>query len=235
MTKPTEYIFKCPVCQHETSDLDKLCEHQIEEDRKINEENKKRAEEQIYNSYVRPYLDSVPRKFRSATFDTQIANPAQKIMWEKIQATINDEKGFYIHGSVGAGKTMLATMCGNHLARQSKRVRFKNLTSLLVEIQMSYNSGRHIDYEDYLYFEILILDDMGKERLTEWSGQIIYDIINTRTENLRRTIITSNFSPSQLIAKLGDNYGQAIVSRLYESCLFYELTTPDYRLNGGTK
>ena len=186
-----------------------------------------------HETYVKPFLETVPVKFRSASFDAIRPTPEQKQIWSEVKITWEDAKGLFISGNVGTGKTLLAVLCGRHLAESEKHVRFENMTSLLVKIQMSYGGGKIVDYDECLNIDTLIIDDIGKERLTDWSGQIIYDIINTRTENLRRTIITSNFTPTQIIAKLGDNYGQAIVSRLAEACQFFELKGKDQRLKSG--
>jgi DNA replication protein DnaC len=61
--------------------------------------------------------------------------------------------------------------------------------------------------------ELLILDDLGKQKATDWADEVIYQVIAHRDSDGRRTIITSNKGPGAIEAHLGDS-GPAIMSRI---------------------
>lgn len=65
---------------------------------------------------------------------------------------------------------------------------------------------------DYIKANLLVLDDLGRERVTDWASERLYVLINTRYGEQRPTIATSNLKPSELVE---GNYGP-IVSRLID-------------------
>ena len=70
-----------------------------------------------------------------------------------------------------------------------------------------------------------MLDDLGKEKTSDWVNEILYSIINYRYENLLPMIITSNLTISQLSKKTGE----ATVSRLLEINKIIRFGSKDYR------
>ena len=70
--------------------------------------------------------------------------------------------------------------------------------------------------------EILFLDDIGKEKYTERVESEFYDLIETRTSNLRPTLWTTNASASQLSAMMSADRGEPVLRRLKE---FTEIVT----------
>lgn len=80
-----------------------------------------------------------------------------------------------------------------------------------------------------------MLDDLGAERPTEWALETIAYIVETRHTESGLTIVTTNYSPSQLAERLGRDglvIGQRIVSRLLEGATRIKLERADLRLRG---
>jgi DNA replication protein DnaC len=73
---------------------------------------------------------------------------------------------------------------------------------------------------------LLVLDDLGRERISEWSAEVLYGLVSERYDERRPTAVTSNVAAAQL-QRAG--YG-AVLSRLAERGLILELDAPDYRL-----
>ena len=67
-------------------------------------------------------------------------------------------------------------------------------------------------YGDY---HLLVLDDFGVEKISDWSYQLLYMLINRRYNNLKTTIFTSNFSLEQIAQQLGDD---RLTSRIQHMC-----------------
>jgi primosomal protein DnaI len=71
-----------------------------------------------------------------------------------------------------------------------------------------------------------VLDDLGREKVSEWTGELIYAVVNARYEAGLPSVATSNLSPAELIAV---GYWPAM-SRLAEDGRIVEVTGPDHRL-----
>ena len=83
--------------------------------------------------------------------------------------------------------------------------------------------------------QLLVIDDLGKEAPTEWTLGQVFRVINTRYENLKPVVVTTQFGKSDLIRRLarhGDaETAVAIVSRLAEMCQKVEIDGNDRRLS----
>jgi DNA replication protein DnaC len=91
-------------------------------------------------------------------------------------------------------------------------VKAYNIIEFLDEIKSSFDSNDFL-IKDFLKVKhALILDDFGTEKVTDWTQEIIYRLINLRYEKMLQTFFISNLSPS----KIGDVYGDRIMSRITE-------------------
>ena len=76
---------------------------------------------------------------------------------------------------------------------------------------------------------LVVLDDLGREKASDWTGELVYALVNARYENKLPTLVTSNLSPSELVAS---PYWPAI-SRLAEDGALVKIEAPDRRLTTG--
>lgn len=145
--------------------------------------------------------------------------------------------GIIFYGSYGVGKTHLACSIANELIKLQKSVIFGSTIKLFGIIKKSYNNEIEADeskiISEFVNCDVLIIDDLGKEKPSEWVLEKLYYIINERYEHNKPIIITTNFSENQLIEifTVGKNKSsiEAIISRLKEICLFVEIFDNDYR------
>jgi DNA replication protein DnaC len=79
--------------------------------------------------------------------------------------------------------------------------------------------------------DLLVLDDLGAERLTDWVEETMNLIVNTRYNNRKLTVFTSNYEdlPHDDMNTLITRVGFRLHSRLREMCTFLEYEGPDYR------
>ena len=145
--------------------------------------------------------------------------------------------GIIFYGPYGVGKTHLACSIANELIKMHKSVIFGSTIKLFGIIKKSYtneieeNESKIIS--QFINCDVLIIDDLGKERPSEWVLEKLYYIINERYEHNKPIIITTNFTDNQLIDifTVGKNKSsiEAIISRLKEICLSVQILDNDYR------
>jgi DNA replication protein DnaC len=148
------------------------------------------------------------------------------------------DKGILFVGQPGIGKTHLAvSILRKIIERTGAQARFFDTRHLLATIRNTYNpvvkTTEASVIRPAMDAELLVLDDLGAERPTEWVEETMNLIINTRYNMKRATVITTNYplrSPSKAhVETLGERIGARIYSRLFEMCDFVEMNGVHYR------
>lgn len=126
--------------------------------------------------------------------------------------------GLMFIGGVGTGKTFRAACIANQLLRSGYTVYMDNITSLCSELQEHFN-----DRQEYIrsiaQYDLLVLDDIGAERRTEYMIELVYNIIDSRYRVQKPLIITSNIAPAEMM-KEQDVRLLRTYDRLKEMCSF---------------
>ena len=148
------------------------------------------------------------------------------------------QKGLMLIGPPGIGKTHIAVSVLRHVVRRTgARGLYYDTRALLKDIRNTYNPVTHTAEMDVIRpvmdAELVVLDDLGAERLTDWVEETMSLIVNTRYNERRPTIFTSNYEDipaeqaemNSLIVRVGFR----LHSRLKEMCEFLEYDGPDYR------
>lgn len=153
-------------------------------------------------------------------------------------------KGLFFEGQPGVGKTHLAVAVLKQVVQTTgARGLFYDTRDLLRVIRSTYDpSIRTTELEivrPVMTAELLVLDDLGAEKTSEWVEETMNLIVNTRYNERRVTIFTSNYEdipddsePNALVFRIGHR----MRSRLHEMCEFVVLDGADYRempVNGG--
>ena len=148
------------------------------------------------------------------------------------------ERGLLFMGSVGVGKTHLAVSILKGLTERSFACLFYEFGSLLKEIQDSYNTNTHASELGVLApvfnSDVLVLDEVGASKPTDWVRDTMSHIINTRYNDKKLTIFTTNYLEQRSRdgeETLEDRIGFRLRSRLYEMCKTVEIQGDDYRKN----
>ena len=154
------------------------------------------------------------------------------------------KRGMYIHGPVGVGKTHILYAMSNHMNEVAQKAREKlmigypttliyNATDMLRQIKRAFDNRVETDVLDRIltFNGVLMLDDVGSEKMTEWVAETFYLIINNRYENMMPVVITSNYNLKDQSERIGDR----TVSRIVEMCDVIELLGKDKRLNQQNK
>jgi DNA replication protein DnaC len=146
---------------------------------------------------------------------------------------VGSENGLLLMGTCGVGKTHLVIAALKHIIQRGHSGIFYDYRELLKEIQDSYNPENPISemsvLEPVLKAEVLVLDDIGSSKPSPWALETVGHILNTRYNEKRVTLLTTNFLDSANDETLSKRIGERIRSRLYEMCRTVEILAPDYR------
>ena len=147
------------------------------------------------------------------------AKPTMKNNYNKLKKFVdnfdNDKTNFLLVGGTGLGKTHLSTSVAKELVDKGYYVVYEIAQNIFADFENDYFRDRFSDTEmaseRYLECELLIIDDLGTEIVTNRSLSYLYNIINTRINKNLPTLISTNLSAKELEGL----YNQRIVSRLF--------------------
>jgi DNA replication protein DnaC len=190
----------------------------------------------------------IPRRYQSCSFDSyDDLNNSLTLARRQVRAFVEEyparEFGLLLLGPCGVGKTHLATSALQALIRD-KGVHglFVDFRDLLKEIQSTYNAEAGATEMDVLQpvfaAEVLVLDDLGATKMTDWVRDTLAHIINNRYNDRRVTLFTSNLQDDPRPGAderlrdrplLSDQIGAPLRSRLDEMCEVIRLEGKDFR------
>jgi len=173
--------------------------------------------------------------YKNKTFDNFQVDKDNKKAYEvckQYAANFGPSSGnlFLYSDKPGTGKTHLACAITNELLKRFVISLFVVVPELLNE--MSAKVGRNEDVfgmvQEIMDVPFLVLDDLGKEKITDWRKEQLYIIINDRVASNKPMVITTNCSIKELEKRLDP----ATVSRIVENSKVIELNGPDRRFVG---
>lgn len=188
----------------------------------------------------------IPARYQHCTLANYDAGDSESKWIAKREAQIVlddflviDGRGLLLVGAVGVGKTHLAVAILRELIeRYQVAGSFYQFSALLRQIQDSYNPISQTSelrvLQPVFDADVLVLDELGASKPTDWVRDTMMQIINTRYNDKRVTIFTTNFMDRRRDGKdttelLEDRIGVPLRSRLYEMCRTVEIEGEDYR------
>lgn len=223
---------------------DKEAEKRIAQMKQIAAENKRRELEEIQRLVLK---SGMGRRFKSRTFEAFQAPAVDNriaVEMQKFADSFNTESktGFWLWSAQpGNGKTHLASAAALRIMENRIPVIFISSERIFEAIRSKYSDSCQREQCDriedfYSQMEtvpLLIIDDLGKERVTDFMLERLYSLINSRYEDYLPVGITSNLNPSELANHFGRMYGGAIVDRLVEMTgknMIFSLKAGSYRM-----
>ena len=136
---------------------------------------------------------------------------------EQWQTMRSENLGLLLWGGVGTGKSFLAGCIANALMEQEVPARMTNFARILNELNSSF-SGRNDIVDKLCRYPLLVIDDFGMERGTEYALEQIYNIVDSRYRSRKPLIVTTNLTLDE-IRYLQDTAHARIYDRLLEMCV----------------
>lgn len=133
-----------------------------------------------------------------------------------------DGKGLLLYGTVGTGKTYYAACIANRLIDKGYKVLMTNFASLTNKIQGMYE-GKQEYINSLNDYSLLIIDDLGAERKTEFMQEMVFNIVDARYRSGLPFIITTNLTTDE-IKKPQEVSFSRIYDRVLERCFPVEVS-----------
>lgn len=202
------HVVRC-VCKCESKEL---------EEKKKQEE----YEEQMCRINRLKEASMMDKKYREVTFDKYEVREENKKVFEmakkyvdRFQDMYKKNQGLLLYGPVGTGKSFTAACIGNYLLDNAKPVIMTSFVKILQDI---WENDREAEYITILNSaSLLIVDDLGTERETDYALEKVYNIIDSRVRANKPMIITSNLELNDMM-ECEDIRKKRIYDRILECC-----------------
>ncbi len=138
-------------------------------------------------------------------------------------------KGLYLHGSFGSGKTYIISAAFNELKKKGYRTKIIYFPTLLRDLKSNFDELEStMSYLENI--DLLLIDDIGAEKVSEWSrDEILGTLLQSRMNNYKTTFFTSNFNINELENHLSNNLEHVKASRIIERI---KVLTDDIEIQG---
>ena len=236
-------LLRCPVCGESRQTVINFngteckvrcicrCEEQMieeEEERLLRREKLIRIEQMKAHGLQDPSLREYT--FAHDSGDNPLMSKARKYVqkWEEFKA---EDIGLLLFGNVGTGKSFFAGCIANALLDQGIPVLMTSFPRILNTLGTLYSDERNTYISSLNEYDLLIIDDLGSERETDYALEQIYSVIDARYRSRKPLIITTNLSLQEMknYAYGNDLRYARIYDRVLEKCQPIAFTGKNYR------
>lgn len=202
----TEKVLPC-ICQCQKEEMER------EKQRQQEQERRQKIQRLKANGIQEKHL--LDWRFEAAEDNKDIAMARRYVAnWKKVRA---ENLGLLLWGDVGTGKSFVAACIANALIEAGTPVLMTNFSKILNQMGAMYSDERYQYIASFSHFPLLIIDDLGIERNTEYALEQVYAVIDERYKSGLPVIITTNLTISEL-RNPEDVAHARIYSRILEMC-----------------
>jgi DNA replication protein DnaC len=174
-------------------------------------------------------LSGLQPAMRRMTFDAYSPRDAgtQQALADAVTFAAEPSGWLYLHGGYGCGKTHLLTAIAWSLVDRGVSAFYVVVPDLLVKLQATFNDGSDETFAERFKrikdADVLLLDDLGAEKSTEWAQAQMFDLINSRYLAEKPLVVASNLTPAQIGGRVGSRLGDRHLTS------FVSIGASDYR------
>jgi DNA replication protein DnaC len=167
----------------------------------------------------------LPKRFREVSFDREPIVSMNDALIREVRVYVraigdrlDEGRGLWFTGDVGTGKTTLAMLVSKAAMEADRTVAIYSLPRLLGLLRDTYGDDARYSLNELIdqlcSVDLLHVDDVGAEQSSAWVLEQLYTIVNTRYEDGKAMLLTTNLDHDALTEQIGAR----TVSRLYEIC-----------------
>jgi len=170
----------------------------------------------------------IPKAFREVSFDREPVPSIQRshphvlrevrLFCGSVSDQLANGRGMWFTGDFGTGKTTLAMLISKAAMEADRTVAIYSLPRLLALLRDTYDDDAQFSLNELIdrlcSVDLLHIDDVGAEQSSAWVLEQLYTIVNTRYEDGRALVLTTNLGQEGLVEQIGPR----TVSRIYEIC-----------------
>ena len=174
----------------------------------------------------------IESKFKNATLENFRQTKQNEKLWkmtkryiEEFQAMYEENQGLLLWGPVGTGKSFAAACIANELLARMTTVIMTSFVKILQDI---FQTDEAPYLEKLNKAKLLIIDDLGTERNTDYSLEKVYSVIDSRYRVGKPLILTTNLSMREMMEEQDIRY-KRIYDRIFEICYPFHVTGESWR------
>jgi len=175
-------------------------------------------------------LAKIPELFRDKDYTNFRVSKGNQLALEKAHGFFKSKQGLFLFGGVGTGKTHLAVSILKEAIKLGFGIEITVMPNLFLRLRDSFKNGGDETESDIIQqFQrgLVLFDDFGTEKITNYTVQTVYTLINERyNTNQHKIIITSNIS----LQEIAENMLDKIASRICQMCQIVKIQGKDWRV-----
>jgi len=185
-----------------------------EEETRLKEEQERAAKKLLQ------WNQTIPESYRES--DHNRLNPRAREIAKRFE--FQKDMGIYLHGDFRKGKTRCAVLILRKAHDQGRSIMMMRSIDFAKHCATQFADNRDIQRDSQRQLDrcksvgVLLLDDLGKEKITERVETTLFDVIDYRISRAKPMLITSNFDLNSLAKRMSSDQGPAIIGRIIEFC-----------------
>jgi DNA replication protein DnaC len=176
-------------------------------------------------------LAVIPPVYLDKSFDNFVVGKNQKAV-EKCKAFDKSERGLFLYGSPGAGKTHLAIAVLKNIIKSGKEIKIAIMPNVFLALRDTFSKNEGLgeaDILDYYSSGCVLFDDFALEKQSPFCLTTVYTLLNNRwISGQHKIIITSNLSIGEISQTMSDR----LASRISGMCDLVQVVGEDRRVRG---
>ncbi|KXB34496.1 ATP-binding protein [Atopobium deltae] len=153
---------------------------------------------------------------------------------DQLYESVKNGRGVWLWGLPGRGKTYTAAAIVKRYVDKAQNAKLVSVIDLLNNLKEGFNKTNYFDLAGLYKLDLLVLDDVGCEKSTSWSQEVLTGLVDKRINLQKPTIYTSNYRLKDALRVWQPMSAKRFASRVAGSCDFIEITADhDLRIKHG--